>query len=72
MLKLIREDIDRLKETAPQIHPGIVQKFNTKFQNEPTEIARPDITNGLSKIDIYDEFTPSPKIQSKIKVSLEV
>ena len=69
MLKLIREDIDRLKETAPPIHQVIVKKFNDKFKNEPN-IAKPDITNGLSKIDIYNEFIPSPKPESNVKVSI--
>lgn len=60
MLKVIRTDIDRLKETAPAIPESIIKLFNEKFEHE-TGIAVPEITNGLSKIIIFREEMKSPK-----------
>ena len=81
MLKIIREDIDRLKETAPPITPDIIKFFNENFEHE-TGIAKPEITNGLSKIQIYtiNEIASSPKplattevkTSSGIKIGVEI
>lgn len=63
MIKIIREDIDRLKETAPAIPSEIIDAFNTHFESE-TGIAKPEITNGLTKINIYSLGEPvSPKVE---------
>jgi hypothetical protein len=69
MLKIIREDIDRLKETAPAVTPDIISLFNERFEEE-TGIAKPETTNGLSKIQIYmptEAFTSSPKPHTEVK-----
>jgi hypothetical protein len=81
MLKIIREDIDRLKETAPAVTPDIISLFNERFEEE-TGIAKPETTNGLSKIQIYmpsESLTATPKLQhvevktpSGIKIGVEL
>lgn len=67
MLKVIRTDIDRLKETAPAIPECVIKQFNEKFEDE-TGIAKPEITNGLSQIQIFREETRSPKPPQRVEL----
>lgn len=70
MLKVIREQIDRLNETSPMIPQGVIDEFQKKFRKY-NEIARPEITNGLEKVYIYEETLDDngrtkPKLKSKV------
>jgi hypothetical protein len=78
MLKIIREDIDRLKEIAPAISEDVIALFNKKFDKYDT-ISKPEITNGLMKVTVYDESmssepipTPVPHLKPKpdVKITL--
>lgn len=51
-LKLIKEQLERLKEISPQIPDDIIKDYKSKFDAE-TEISKPEITNGLDKIEIF-------------------
>lgn len=67
-LKVVREQIDRLGEISPAVPPDIIKKFNEKFEDHP-EITKPEITNGLEKVEIYKiEETIGP---DKVKVAFE-
>lgn len=66
MLKIIREQLERLNETSPQIPDAIIRVFNEKFHNE-TDITKPEITNGLDPVLVYvensEELTPSGQLK---------
>lgn len=71
MLKIIREQLERLAETSPQIPDPIIAMFNEKFHDQK-DVSKPEITNGLDPIRVYVEnsetFTPDER--SKIGVKL--
>jgi hypothetical protein len=64
MLKIIREQLERLAETSPQIPEPIIKEFNDKFHDQKN-VSKPEITNGLDPIHVYVEnseaFTPDEK-----------
>jgi hypothetical protein len=49
MLKLCKEEYDRLMETSPNIGPDIITQFNATFKNTPTfdKIKKPEICDSL-------------------------
>jgi hypothetical protein len=52
-LKTIRENIDRLNETSPQIPQVVITAFQKRFEPVPPDISIPDICNGLHKVDVH-------------------
>jgi hypothetical protein len=54
LLKVVRENSDRLAETAPNIPQLIIETFQHHFTDP--EISKPEIANGLEKIYIYKEM----------------
>jgi hypothetical protein len=52
-LKIIREQVDRLTETAPQVPQVVVDAFQVKFKDVPPTISIPEVCNGLHKVDVY-------------------
>ncbi len=54
LLKYTKDSIDRLQEISPLIPPAILNEFRGKFGKQH-EIALPEETNGLHKIQIYKE-----------------
>ena len=71
MLKIIREQLERLAETSPQIPDPIISMFNEKFHDQKN-VSKPEITNGLDPIHVYVENseTLTPDARSKIGVKL--
>ena len=61
-LKLSRAEYDRLIEAGPIIDDGIINQFNSKFNNY--EVCKPSICNGLDKCTIY-KLDPSIKINQR-------
>ena len=53
MLKLVREQLDNLLATSPQIPNEIIVKFNNKFEGTTDNISKPGITNGLDPIEVF-------------------
>ena len=51
MLGLIKTDLKNLFDIAPDIDHDIVEKYNTLYKNE-TDVSKPPITNGLTKVKI--------------------
>lgn len=49
MLKLCKEEYDRLMETSPNIGPDIITQFSNTFKNSPTfdKIKKPEICDSL-------------------------
>lgn len=80
MLKMMRDNVERLLETSPAIPVHIIQRYNAKFR-DATDVAHPEITNGIHKIEVNTMDTaiqaapPTPiKIETKsgIKIGFEV
>jgi hypothetical protein len=55
MLKVIREQLERLAETSPQVPEDSIKAFNLKFEHSTPDISKPEITNGLDPIIVYGE-----------------
>ena len=66
MLKIVREQSDRLQETSPQIPDNIILEFKTKFAND-TEVTKPEITNGLHPIHVHPPDMDSPALRGNVK-----
>jgi len=64
MLKVIRDQLDRLMETSPQIPDPIIELFRQKFYSTTPNITKPEITNGLDPIHVYHEEL-SPRFHMK-------
>ena len=71
ILKIVRESVDRISETAPSIPPHVIKDFQTQFHG--SEIAVPTIANGIDKVEIYEEVhaEPSPVKRPSVKISFE-
>jgi hypothetical protein len=53
LLKYTKDYYDRLQEISPLVPPEIISEFKKKFDKE-TEISKPEETNGLEKITVYN------------------
>lgn len=58
MLKVVRDQCDRLQETSPQIPDIVIQEFKDKFGKSTPDLKKPEITNGLDPIYIYNSESP--------------
>jgi hypothetical protein len=75
MLKVVRDQCDRLQETSPQIPDEVILIFKEKFGTTTPDLKKPEITNGLDPISVYSTdaatpirlSTPPPRL-SKISV----
>jgi hypothetical protein len=54
LLKVVRDQYERLQEVSPLIPDGILKDFKERFKNY-TDISKPSETNGLEAIVIYKE-----------------
>ncbi len=64
MLKIIRDQTERLSETSPQIPDVSILAFNKKFEHSTPDITKPEITNGLDPILVYEESHPPSRESS--------
>jgi len=56
LLKLVKEEIDRLNEISPPIPLVIIEIFKKRFSNEKyAAISKPEITNGLEAVVIFKD-----------------
>ena len=62
LLKVARENYERLSEISPLIPNSIIVDFQTKFKS--IDVAKPSETNGLESIKIYTPSTFSPSSTS--------
>jgi hypothetical protein len=68
MLKVVRDQCDRLQETAPQIPDQVIWEFKKKFGDSTPDVKKPEITNGLDPIFVYSADAATPFIRN-IKLS---
>lgn len=61
MLKIVREQCDRLQETSPQIPDNIIEDFKRTFGSTTPDVKKPEITNGLDPIYVHPPDMDSPR-----------
>jgi len=66
MLKIVREQCDRLADTSPQIPDNIIQDFKKRFGDSTPDVKKPEITNGLDPIMVHPPDMDSPMTKFKI------
>jgi hypothetical protein len=77
MLKIIRDQLDRLLETSPQIPDPVIELFREKFYKTTPNVTKPEITNGLDPIHVYhSDSSPRFKLNSihhpePVKISID-
>jgi hypothetical protein len=59
LLKMTRDAIERQLETSPPIPDSIIADFKAKFKDN-SEIAIPDIANGIHKVVVNNRVVNSP------------
>jgi hypothetical protein len=59
VLKITKDSIERLLETSPAIPDVIVKEYKETFKSY-TDVAHPDVTNGLRKVFIYSREVATP------------
>ena len=73
LLKMVKNEFDRLAETAPSLPESIIQEFRQRFSDDKyAEVSRPTETNGLEKVTVYETSmsrAPSLTIQSPTPTS---
>ena len=68
MLKIVREQVERLAETSPAIPEFLVDKFKKNFRKDYKDVAQPDITNGLRRIRVNQTGVVSPPMTKTPRV----
>lgn len=69
LLKKVRDDYDRLAEISPLIPEIVITEFKKKFGNDKyAEISKPEETNGLEKIIVYEN--PIHQVKSLQSISV--
>jgi len=53
LIKISKDEYNRLIEISPQIPDKVVKMFNKKFKKK-TELTKPEITNIINKTDVFD------------------
>ena len=66
MLKIVREQCDRLQETSPQIPDNIINEFKARFGTTTPDVKKPEITNGLDPILVHPSDVESPSFKRYI------
>lgn len=68
VLKITKDSIERLLETSPAVPDTIIKEYKESFK-EYTDVAHPDVTNGLRKVFIYSKevATPSPTLKIQVR-----
>lgn len=59
-LKMVSDSITRLKEIEPQIPDKVISEYKIKFKDEPGTISKPEETNGLAEILVYQGLPETP------------
>lgn len=59
VLKITKDSIERLMETSPAVPDTIIASYKYHFRDY-TDVAHPDITNGLRKVYINSKALPTP------------
>jgi hypothetical protein len=62
MLKIVRDETQRLEETSPQVPDVVIREFKKRFGDSTPEVTKPEITNGLDPIYVYPSDLDSPMV----------
>ena len=67
-LKMLREEMERVSETAPDVPESIIAFFKKKFKDPQVNV--PIIANGLDEIKVYKAplKTPTPTPRPKVTI----
>lgn len=68
MLKVVRDQCDRMHETSPQLPDIIIDEFRKKFGDTTPGVKKPEITNGLDPISVNTIGTMTPMQTPNIKL----
>jgi hypothetical protein len=60
MLKIVREQCDRLQEMSPQVPDVAIKEFRSRFADTTPGVKKPEITNGLDPIYVYSSEMATP------------
>ena len=60
LLKMIKEDLKRLSETAPRIPDSIIEAFRKEIIPKATNISHPEIVEGIEDVKPYKEEEEKP------------
>ena len=66
LLKMTRDAIERQLETSPPIPDSLIADFKAKFKDN-TDIAIPDIANGIHKVVVNSKLVNSPPPTTKVE-----
>jgi hypothetical protein len=69
VLKITKDSIERLLETSPAIPESIIKEYKETFKDY-TDVAHPDITNGLRKVFIYSREVASPVGETPVRIQV--
>jgi len=58
LLKFVKDQYDRLAEVSPMVPPEVIARFKREFRKH-ADISKPEETNGLEKISVYQESDSS-------------
>jgi len=67
-IKMIRESLERLKEVSPQIPDDVIEKYKVAFKSY-VDVSKPEICNGLDKIEIFSEVIESKRNSVALQIS---
>lgn len=65
MLKIVRDQCDRLQETSPQIPDVVINDFKKHFGTTTPDVKKPEITNGLDPIYVHPPDVESPQYKTR-------
>jgi hypothetical protein len=69
ILKITREQIERLMEISPAVPEGIIYKYKSTFK-ELNDIAQPEIIQGFKKVNI-NKYEEEIEVKTDSKIKLE-
>ena len=68
ILKITREQIERLMEISPAVPESIITKYKNRFKNN-TDVAQPEIIQGFKKVHI-NKFVEATPESERIRVDV--
>lgn len=69
LLKMIREDYEKLQTESPLIPNSIIEEFKKKYKNY--KVAKPAEANGLERINIFSQHTNIRSEMNDEKIQIE-